>query len=172
MGRHFSRKYGHSVWLAVFGLTLLCVDFFTKAFFYNVLPRNGFVYPVFHQFFGIDFSLSLAFNRGAAWGVFSNFQFMLLIMRMAVILGMLVYLTFIKHNRKSDLPLILITAGALGNVLDFFLYGYVIDFLQFNLWGYDFPVFNFADTWITLGVSWLFLVTIFTRKTKRHASRL
>ncbi|MCC5832702.1 MAG: signal peptidase II [Chlamydiales bacterium] len=151
------------------------MDFFTKAYIFHVLPFfhscTGLScpsLPVF-DFFGIDFSISLVFNTGAAWGFFSDFQFILLSIRLVAILGMFLYLFFINKNRAANIPLVLIISGALGNVIDFFLYGFVVDFLKFDFWGYHFPVFNLADTWITIGVVWLFLAALFTRK-KNNAS--
>jgi len=57
-------------------------------------------------------------------------------------------------------PFALILTGAVGNVLDYFVYGHVIDMLHFVLWTYDFPVFNIADSLITLGVAGLMGATL------------
>lgn len=55
---------------------------------------------------------------------------------------------------------VLIAAGALGNLIDRFLFGAVTDFLSF----WSFPIFNFADTWISLGVVCFLLSEIYTKK--------
>ena len=169
---------GKTVWLIALGMGLLFLDFFSKAYVYHLLPfvdsctgLSCYQIPVFHDLLGVDFAIALTFNRGAAWGIFADFQFMLIILRMLIIAGMFLYLFFFNQNRLIIPPLLLIIVGALGNILDFFLYGYVVDFLSFNLWGYHFPVFNLADTMITIGVAWLFLTAFFTRK-KKYAKRL
>lgn len=169
------KRYSYVAGLICLGLALLFLDFFSKAYVYYLLPfydsctgLHCYEIPVFQDFLGVDFSIGLAFNRGAAWGLFSDFQFFLLGIRILMIVGMLLYLFFVNQNQRANIPLILIVSGATGNVIDFFLYGYVIDFLQFNLWGYDFPVFNLADTSITIGVAWLFLLALFKRK-RRYA---
>ncbi len=144
----------------VVGAGILLCDFLTKSAVYQ---SSNLPFVVFNNFLGIDFFINLAFNRGAAWGIFANFQTALLILRIGVILGMLVYL-FLRKNPKIDFPLTLIIFGAIGNVIDYFCYGFVIDFLQFNLWGYHFPLFNIADSAITLGVVWLFISSFIYKK--------
>lgn len=167
------RSYSKVAWFITIGMALLFLDFFSKAYVMSIVPfqnfgsaQTGVHAPVFaHLFGGIDFSITLATNRGAAWGLFADFQFLLIGVRVCVILGMLVYLFFLNSSPRLTFPLVLIISGAIGNVVDFFLYGYVIDFLSFHFWGYAFPIFNFADTCISIGVIWLFLVAL-TRKSR------
>ena len=48
----------------------------------------------------------------------------------------------------------LILAGAISNVIDTFVYGHVVDMIHFTFWGYDYAVFNLADSAVCLGVFW------------------
>lgn len=167
------REYGYVVRLLILGMALLFVDFATKAYAYHILPLettySGFpmaAVPVFRNVMGIDFAFVLALNRGAAWGLLAHYQIILLILRIAILFALFVYLFFMNKNRAADLPLVLILSGALGNVIDFFLYGSVVDFLQFTLWGYHFPTFNVADTAITIGVVWLICLALFSPSKK------
>lgn len=168
-------KYSRTTLLIAIGMGILFVDFFTKAYVYYLLPIIDYksFYPyggigVFHNFIGVDFAISLAVNRGAAWGVFADFQMLLLVVRILVILGMILYLLFLNKDPAIHFPLVLVISGALGNVIDYFLYGYVIDFFHFNFWGYHFPVFNVADSAITIGVCWLFLIACFHKRRVSH----
>ena len=71
----------------------------------------------------------------------------------------------LKSNRYSKtytIALSLILAGALGNLIDRLLYGYVIDFLDFRVW----PVFNVADSAITIGAVILGWVILFNKEKK------
>lgn len=163
--------------LILLGLVLVFIDFFSKAYVYHILPfvdsytgLRCFQIPIFKDFLGVDFSIALAFNQGAAWGMFADFQSLLVALRIFLVLGMFIYLFFINTNRWSELPLVLIISGAVGNIVDFFLYGFVVDFLSFNLWGYNFPIFNLADTWITIGVIGLLLVAALTKPKEHNAA--
>lgn len=109
--------------------------------------------PVFKNILGTEFSISHATNLGAAWGIFSQYQMSLLIFRIALIMGLLGYLLVTKKSRPQQFFLTCIVAGAIGNVLDYFIYGHVVDMLHFVILGYDFPVFNFADSSIFIGVA-------------------
>ncbi len=106
---------------------------------------------------GVSFSLEYVTNRGAAWGVLAQFDHALLWMRLLLIAGLALYICIGKvRGQVKELPLALILTGALGNVVDHFLYGHVIDMLHFSFWGHSFAVFNIADMTIFCGVA-LFL---------------
>ncbi len=149
------------------GLLVLIADVATKYLTHHYLPLIGistFLYPyggiaVFQDFFGIDFSINHHINTGAAWGLFKQYQLPLLYLRMGLLFFLIVFATRFNKNSKWDIPFALIIAGAIGNILDYFLYGHVIDMIHFVLWGYDFPVFNLADSAIFLGIFSLFFLS-------------
>ena len=168
-------RKGFSKFLGV-GLLLLLVDAFTKYLVHFHLPSISYSpsYPyggtgIFQDFFGIDFCITKVTNFGSAWGIFSSYPSVLLIIRMAILLSLFVYACFINNQKRRRLPLLLIIVGAAGNILDCWIYGFVIDMLHFNLWGYSFPVFNLADSMIFLGIFSLIFQSLFQRK---HATSL
>jgi signal peptidase II len=112
---------------------------------------------------GIEFSIIHQINRGAAWGVLADFQFPLLILRIALVVALIAYLFFSKKHPTWRIPLTLVVAGALGNIIDYFFYGHVIDMFLFRFWGYDYPVFNVADSAIVIGIFWLFCASFFDK---------
>ncbi|MGK5594290.1 MAG: signal peptidase II [Parachlamydiaceae bacterium] len=145
-------------------LFVLAVDIITKYLTQLFLPQMNNYYwypyggiPMFENFWGIEFSISYATNKGAAWGVFAQYQFLLLLLRIGLIGSLMIYLLFTKKAALQRYSLALILAGAIGNVIDYFVYGHVVDMLHFVLFSYDFPVFNVADTAIFLGVCGYFL---------------
>lgn len=103
------------------------------------------------------FHLTLVRNTGIAFGFFHGGSKWLLA---AIFLGILVlfYLTFQMRNEllMFRLSFGFVLGGALGNVIDRMTQGAVIDFLDFRIW----PVFNLADSFITVGVSILVLLIL------------
>jgi len=164
--------------LLLVALPIFCIDYVTKAltsFFIQPIEYASSVFPfggisIFQNFFGIDFCLNNVGNRGAAWGVFGSMQEGLLIFRIIVIFGLLGYLIFSPKSKPHHFPLTMVVIGALGNVIDYFTYGYVIDMFHFTFWGYSYPVFNIADSAIFCGVVWMLLQSM--RHKKHHAQNL
>jgi len=93
------------------------------------------------------FHLTLVHNPGAAFGILKN-QLVLFIFT-SIFAIILIYLNLKnnKHKKYIAVSMSLILAGALGNLCDRLFFGYVIDYLDFRIW----PVFNIADTSITIG---------------------
>ena len=98
-------------------------------------------------------------NTGAAFSILTGQRWLL--SGLAIIVT---FLLFVFRNRitngKASLKIILgvILGGALGNLIDRLCYGYVIDFLEFDF--VQFPIFNIADSALTIGVSLMILLLI------------
>ena len=89
-------------------------------------------------------------NEGAAFGILQGARVFFIIVTLAVILGALVYV--IKTKPKSLLEkwaLCLMAGGAVGNLIDRAIFGYVRDFILVEF--IDFPVFNIADCFVCIG---------------------
>lgn len=93
-------------------------------------------------------NLSLVHNRGAAFGILKNQLFVFVIISLFAIALILYHLKDKKKSHLSSISLSLILGGAVGNLIDRLRFGFVIDFLDFRVW----PVFNIADSAITIGV--------------------
>jgi len=101
-------------------------------------------------------------NRGAAFGILDNRQLIFILIALLIsVFAVYVYarLPFEKGYHPLRFVCSLITAGALGNMLDRLVRGYVIDFLYFSL--IDFPVFNIADCYVCIGAG-LAVILLFT----------
>ena len=105
------------------------------------------------------FQLTLVNNQGIAFGLFQNGEKILLLLISASICVLFALGFFSSSERlRVQWGIGLILGGALGNWLDRVRLGAVVDFLDFRLW----PVFNFADTAITIGVG-LFVLDMFKK---------
>lgn len=93
-------------------------------------------------------------NRGAAWGILQNSRYLFLFITILFLFLLFFYVYKNKVVLKINDYVIfsLVIGGALGNFLDRIIKGEVIDFLDFHIFGYDFPIFNLADTFICLGI--------------------
>lgn len=144
-----------------FFLLLVGIDILTKAAALKwIPPSHGSEYPfggigVFQNFLGMSCSLNTIVNTGAAWGIFPHHTFLLLTIRAGIVALLVAYILFGKA--KHRLFLWLIVTGAIGNIIDMVYYGYVIDFVHVRILGWSFPIFNFADACITIGVALLVL---------------
>lgn len=126
-------------------------------------PYNGI--GLFENLFGVEFSLVHATNTGAAWGLFSDFQNYLVAFRVVFITVLFLYLVRYNKNPALKIPLTLIIAGAIGNIVDYVVYGHVIDMFHFVFWNHHYPVFNIADSAICAGVGLIILMALFNQKT-------
>jgi signal peptidase II len=114
---------------------------------FNVVPKKGI--EIIKNFFYI----TNVKNTGGAWGMFSgNVSSLALIS--AIVVLILIY--FLKEERKLNKISItyygIMFAGIIGNLIDRLFLGYVTDFFNFYIFGYDYPVFNIADILIVLGI--------------------
>lgn len=118
------------------------------------------------------FSFTYARNYGAAFsflGDASGWQRWLFTgIAIVVTTVMAVWLTRLKrHEWRLSLALVLIIGGAIGNLIDRLMYGYVVDFLHVFYQDWHFPVFNIADCAITLGAFFL-IWDSFTEPDPKH----
>ncbi len=156
-------------------LVLLAVDILLKFYTYHYIPQMSWMYPfypyggigIFNDVWGISFSINHIQNTGAAWGVFNKFPNILFVIRIAILIGLIFYFIQFNKDRKKNIPLLLIITGACGNIIDFIFYKKVIDMFYFTFERYSFPVFNFADAMITVGIVWLVISFIFKPKAKK-----
>lgn len=110
------------------------------------------------------FHITLVFNTGAAFGLLKDQQAFFIAVSILAIAAIVFYLwTRRTDARGIQVALGLIMGGAFGNLFDRVTRGHVIDFLDFRIW----PVFNVADTAITVGAVFLVAVVAFRRAPER-----
>ncbi len=108
-------------------------------------------------------------NRGAVWGMFSNSANNLIpkiITGLSILALVIVIYFFLKLGDDCKLELVSISfiiGGALGNIIDRVYQGYVVDFLDMKFFGYHWPTYNVADSFISVGVA-LLIISIWRGK--------
>ena len=119
------------------------------------------------------FSITHVENTGAAWGGFSGYTILLLLVSF-VILGFFIYM-FRNINFKKrmvfSISLVLVISGTIGNMIDRIVFRSVTDFLDFIIFAYDFPVFNIADILLVVGF-FLFIIDMIFISTDEKLKQL
>lgn len=113
------------------------------------------------------FSLTSHRNKGAAWGILQDQMIFFYMITIVVIIG----IVYVMHTHANEhkgmlLSLSLILGGAIGNFIDRVFRKEVVDFLDVMIFTYDFPIFNVADSALTVGVAIFLVVTILDEKKK------
>lgn len=147
----FLKKVGYKL---SFASLIICLDQLSKIAilrqfsFKDVLEITSF------------FNLTLTFNRGVSFGFFPADTFLGKLVLILIAVPFVTWLIFCLWKVEDLLAQVgynCIIGGALGNLIDRIQYGAVVDFLQFHWHNHFFPVFNVADSAITIGVILIFL---------------
>ena len=134
----------------------LILDQVVKFFLLNLL-NIGESISLIHNFF----NLTLVFNEGAAFSILLSQRFLLILISIVVLVFLIYYLIKSKAIKKYEYIIYgFLMGGILGNLIDRFFRGFVIDYLDFNIFGYDFPIFNFADICIVASVILIIIFSI------------
>lgn len=107
-------------------------------------------------------------NDGAAWGILSGKMSFFFIITIIILVVLIVfYIKEAKNNLLMQIAISLLFAGALGNFIDRLLHGEVVDFVDTYIFGYNFPIFNVADSSLTIGVL-LIIIALLTDMKKEE----
>ncbi len=138
----------------VVGFTGVILDQLTKYWVVINFADVGDTWPLWQDIFHFTYVV----NTGAAFSFFAGGVSWLRWLSLVVSVGLLAIARFGPKMAKSEqLGYGFIFAGAFGNGIDRFLFGYVVDFLDFRL--INFPVFNLADVFINVGIIFLLYAT-------------
>jgi signal peptidase II len=109
-------------------------------------------------------------NTGAAFGIFPDAPEILLVLSVVITVGILYfYWRSENHAHLQHVALSLVVGGALGNVIDRFQHGAVVDFVHFRIPGVISNVSNFADHAIVIGVILLFIDSVLAERRAHQA---
>lgn len=128
-------------------LIVIFIDQMIKYLFLNQMEIGESAVLISHFF-----SFTLVKNTGVAFSLLSDYPFLIIIISITIMIGM--YFMLIKNHKLQLLHSIsygLLYGGIIGNLLDRFFQKGVVDYLDFQFFGYDFPIFNLADICVVCG---------------------
>ena len=113
-------------------------------------------------------NFTLAFNHGAAFSFLSDaggWQRWFFIIFSLIVILIITYI-LVKEKNSQYIAFSFVIGGAIGNLYDRILYGYVIDFIEFHYNSFYWPIFNIADIAISIGII-LLLYSMFAKENKK-----
>lgn len=128
-------------------ISIVFIDRVTKLFFTDLLQLGESI-PVIRNVL----HMTMVHNTGIAFGFFKDQGIVFIVIPIIAIILLIFNIYYYRQNdevlsRTYIMGFSLILAGAIGNLVDRIMYGYVIDFIDIRFW----PVFNVADSAITVG---------------------
>ncbi len=140
---------------------IITLDLTLKDYLYKlVVEQNGGNMTVIEGFFDLTYSE----NTGMGFGMGSDSTLGITIMTFIIVVVVICYLlVFRKDKPYIRIPLIMVAAGGIGNLVDRLAFGYVRDFFEFTFM--NFAIFNVADSFITIGAIALIIGLIVTMAT-------
>lgn len=148
------KKYKQLIIIGLLVVSVFAIDLITKTIANAeliVLQRNEIISNFFY--------ITLCYNTGGAWSIFSGNSLLLALISL-IALAIVIYTMFKSKSKFYLYSCALFIGGLIGNLFDRLVYGKVIDFLDFIIFGYDFPIFNIADCFICIGVALMFIAII------------
>ncbi len=151
--------------IIVFALLIL-LDRLTKDYFethYSLYESKGEIIDGFFRF-------RLTHNTGAAFSLAADTAWGQTFFKILTPIAVVIFLIFFVYNGRKNIvskyALTLVIAGTIGNYIDRLATGYVVDFISVTLpFNYNFPIFNFADIYLCVGIFFVFVYYIFFDKT-------
>lgn len=144
-------------------LIIISIDQIVKLIIDNNISLNSSIIIV-KNFFNITYVR----NNGAAFSILSGNQVFLILM--AILAIFIIYKYLIKDKILTKINIFIysiLLSGIIGNLIDRVVRGYVIDYLDFKIINYNFPIFNIADICIVIGC----LLLILTLKEEEDGSK-
>ena len=158
------KKYKHLILISLIVVVCFILDLVTK-----IIAKNELIVFQKNELIDNFFYLTLCYNTGGAWSIFSGNVIFLIIVSL-VALAAIIYTMIKSKTNFYKYSSAIFAGGLLGNLYDRIFFGKVTDFLDFVIFGYDFPVFNIADCFICVGVALMFIALMKEEKQDGNVS--
>ena len=149
--------------ISIFSVIIIFVDQIIKYLISHNIKLNSHI-CIFKKIFYI----AHVRNDGAAWSIMSGDKWLLILI--ALIAIVIIYKTFIENKKIDKMDTLiysLLLGGIIGNLVDRIIYGYVIDYVEFIIFKYRYPIFNLADICIVIAVIFIIIKSIREEVCKR-----
>ena len=155
IAKHPSKKFFINLFLV---FLIFFLDRISKIYVVN-LSKVNYSPEIYQSKF---LNITLLWNEGIAFGLlsFSQNNFYNLLSFFIGIIILIIFYMILKNNNFTRYPLLMIFAGALGNLYDRIVYNMVPDFIDFHIGEFHWFIFNVADIFISLGVFFMILSEI------------
>lgn len=134
------KKSNSIILISILLIVDLLIKYFVSSYLENITVIDNF------------FSLNYVLNDGAAFSIFASKTYFLIIITIVCFAFLIYELINNLNDKVKALGYSLALSGLLGNFIDRLVDGYVIDYLSFKIFNYSFPIFNFADILIVVGI--------------------
>lgn len=131
----------------IISIPLVLIDYYSKVIIYNFLQKYPYSYFKINQFLNFN----LAFNYGISFGIFNDLEYGNIFLVINIIITLYLYHLAVLSHKLTRISYSIIIGGAIGNLFNRYDIGAVVDFIDFHYKEYHFPIFNIADSLITVG---------------------
>ncbi|CDQ40188.1 MULTISPECIES: signal peptidase II [Virgibacillus] len=143
-------------WYYLIALIMISIDQLTKWIIVKTMELGDQI-TIIDNFFYITSHR----NTGAAWGILEGQMTFFYIVTAIVVIVVIYYMQmYAKESKWLAIALSLVLGGAIGNFIDRLFRQEVVDFFDFIIFGYDFPIFNVADSSLVIGACLIILAMI------------
>ena len=154
------KKRNSCIFYVITVILLLSLDQFTK-YLASIYLKDGSSIIIIEDVFQLHYLE----NRGAGFGLLQGKWLWFVVCTLVLLTFMIIIYVRTPMEKKYGwirFVLVILTAGAVGNLIDRLRLNYVIDFFYFEL--IDFPIFNVADIYVTCGIALLLILILFYYK--------
>ena len=144
-------------------LGTLILDQITKQIITNNMTIGDSI-PVIGNFLSITYHR----NAGAAFGIMQGQMIFFYVVTIVAVVGIVMWMKNLDFKKEKVMVIALsfLLGGAIGNFIDRIIYQSVIDFIDTNWLGYSFPIFNIADSALTIGAILMAIDVLFLEKNR------
>ena len=151
--------------ILIFSIIFLFIDQVSK-FLLDKFLVLGKSISIFDKFLYI----TKVYNDGISFSMLTGKRWLIILFSIIILIFLYFYMKKFKENKRNIIAFSLIFGGLFGNLIDRIIYGYVIDFIDFYIFNYNYPIFNFADSFICIGVL-ILLYSIYLGEDNENSSK-